>query len=457
MGVVYEAYDHELQCRVALKTLRQLTPDTLARFKREFRSLQGVHHPNLVRLGELISTGDEWFFTMELVEGDDFLAFVRPADPRRQSLMQVSPKISSSNRDNLETAPTARFGRNIEAVDAGDAESVRFDDERLRASLRQLGEALAKLHEEGIVHRDVKPSNIRVDENTGRVVLLDFGLVANLDSGASSSDHRVVGTPAYMAPEQAEDGGRRTGGRSLLHRRCPLRSADRATPVRRERDRDPRRQAAPGRPARERAGERGCPGPRRALHAAPAKRPFEAPDRREARARDAEPHRALEDDAAAHVALGAAVRRARRRARPARKSARRGPLGADRFRPRSRGVGGRQELPRPALPGRAREGREHVHPDGALLRARGRSLQGLRRRHRLAHPLPHAPAERRGARALADEARAARAGLPGAPTRRPRSRRSRRRRSPDGPARAPRPGVRGARAICSYASRRATP
>ncbi len=204
MGVVYEAYDHELQCRVALKTLRQLTPDTLARFKREFRSLQGVHHPNLVRLGELISTGDEWFFTMELVEGDDFLAFVRPADPRRQSLMQVSPKISSSNRDNLETAPTARFGRNIEAVDAGDAESVRFDDERLRASLRQLGEALAKLHEEGIVHRDVKPSNIRVDENTGRVVLLDFGLVANLDSGASSSDHRVVGTPAYMAPEQAK-------------------------------------------------------------------------------------------------------------------------------------------------------------------------------------------------------------------------------------------------------------
>jgi serine/threonine protein kinase/tetratricopeptide (TPR) repeat protein len=202
MGLVFEAYDHELDCRVALKTLRQLTPDSLARFKREFRSLQGIHHPNLVRLGELISTGDEWFFTMELVEGDDFLGFVRPADPRRRSIMQLSPKTGSSSREgSMETAPTAPFGRGMERD--GEAEHARYDEARLRASLRQLGEALAKLHEEGIVHRDVKPSNIRIDR-AGRLVLLDFGLVAEIDAGTPSSDHRIVGTPAYMAPEQAK-------------------------------------------------------------------------------------------------------------------------------------------------------------------------------------------------------------------------------------------------------------
>src|SRR5579864_8228987 len=77
MGVVYEAIDRERGTRVAIKTLRYLEAESLAGLKREFRAMQDLHHPNLVSLGELVSEGDQWFFTMELVSGREFLDHVR--------------------------------------------------------------------------------------------------------------------------------------------------------------------------------------------------------------------------------------------------------------------------------------------------------------------------------------------------------------------------------------------
>ncbi len=203
MGVVFEAFDKERNARVALKSLKRLASrkqgaQALLRFKREFRALQDLHHRNLVSLGELIGAGDQWFFTMELVEGLDLLAYVRPRAPMEaEGVAMLEPASEHRTGSYPDDAPMQFLRVPSQRLKVP---MMALDEGRLRSALPQLASGLEALHAAGKVHRDIKPSNIRVTP-AGRVVLLDFGLVAEV-SERPSLDGDITGTPAYMAPEQ---------------------------------------------------------------------------------------------------------------------------------------------------------------------------------------------------------------------------------------------------------------
>ena len=198
MGVVYEAFDEINAVPVALKLLPVVSPDMLLRFKREFRAVADVRHPNLVRLGELVSEGSQWFFTMELVQGIDLMSYVRGVEPAsRPSLApRAGLRRADADRDARRGGPPLRSFVRPAARLPRPAGNYRED--RLRPALAQLARALAALHAAGAVHRDVKPSNVLVTAE-GRAVLLDFGLVSAASIETTQSG---AGTPEYMAPEQ---------------------------------------------------------------------------------------------------------------------------------------------------------------------------------------------------------------------------------------------------------------
>lgn len=209
MGVVYEAIDQSNGRHVALKTMRAQSGDALLRFKQEFRALQDIHHPNLITLGDLLEEAGQWWFSMELVRGVNFLAHVRPVLSREPQNSQIGfgetapqpaaapVEVKAEPTERSENKPDAAVHPRQFSADPPGAHPS-FAETRLRAALQQLIDGLHALHVAHKVHRDIKPDNALVTEQ-GRVVILDFGLIGE----AQQLESAVIGTIAYMAPEQA--------------------------------------------------------------------------------------------------------------------------------------------------------------------------------------------------------------------------------------------------------------
>ena len=162
MGVVYRAVDPALGRPVAVKVLRPevaARPGAAARFAREGRALAALAGDHVVRVYAVGEDAGRPYLAMERLDGETLAARL--------------------DRGRLPVAEAVRVGREVAA-------------------------GLAAVHAAGIVHRDVKPGNVWLDRATGRAVLLDFGLALAPDRGESLTlAGGVLGTPAYMAPEQA--------------------------------------------------------------------------------------------------------------------------------------------------------------------------------------------------------------------------------------------------------------
>lgn len=160
-GYVFRARDTELDRVVALKIQRAgsfASDEEIERFLREAKSVAQLKHPSIVAIHDTLRTEDEiCYLVTEFVDGVSLEEFFEPTDGNYREIARVIAEIS---------------------------------------------DALHYAHQHGVVHRDVKPSNILIDQD-GHPHVMDFGL-AKRDSGDTmTSDGRVMGTPAYMSPEQA--------------------------------------------------------------------------------------------------------------------------------------------------------------------------------------------------------------------------------------------------------------
>src|SRR4030095_9641152 len=161
MGAVYSAFDRQLTRVVALKTILPemgASPAALKRFKQEVLLAPKIVHKNVVRIFDMGEDAGTKFITMEFIEGVDL-----------KDLIQRRGKLPPE-----------------EAV----------------AIIRQVCNGLEAAHAEGVVHRDLKPQNIMLDEN-GHAMVMDFGIAQSGPSGGLTQTGAFVGTPDYMSPEQA--------------------------------------------------------------------------------------------------------------------------------------------------------------------------------------------------------------------------------------------------------------
>lgn len=172
LGVVHQAYDRVGQRLVAIKAAPRISSsdDSPALLLQEARITADLEHPSIVTVYDVGQTGDSDFYVMTLVEGRTLAEQIQEYHGGRMS----------------------RSG----------GENLRLLQE-LITCVAQICEAIAHAHERSILHRDIKPGNVIVNR-TGHATIIDWGMARRLAPGVPSQASNIVGTPQYMAPEQAD-------------------------------------------------------------------------------------------------------------------------------------------------------------------------------------------------------------------------------------------------------------
>ena len=173
MGRVYKVHDAEINESVALKLLKpEIASDeqTIERFRNELKIARRISHKNVCRMYDIGREDDKYFITMEYVAGEDL-----------RSLLRKRGKLSTK-----------------EAVGIA----------------QQVCEGLVEAHRLGVVHRDLKPQNIMIDDG-GQAKIMDFGIARSVEAPGVTQTGVIIGTPDYISPEQA--GGEKADQRSDIY------------------------------------------------------------------------------------------------------------------------------------------------------------------------------------------------------------------------------------------------
>src|SRR5437879_11862119 len=162
MGAVYQAHDRELDRQVALKVIRgdmAANPEILRRFKQELILARQITHKNVIRIFDLGQADGIKFISMDYIDGQDLRSLAH--------------------------------------------EKGKLTPEEAASIIIQVCGALDAAHAAGVVHRDLKPQNIRVDKQ-GRATVMDFGIARSMEVTGMTQTGALLGTPEYMSPEQAK-------------------------------------------------------------------------------------------------------------------------------------------------------------------------------------------------------------------------------------------------------------
>ena len=201
MGVVFEAEQISLKRRVALKILPFTAghdEKQIGRFKNEAQAAARVEHPNIVPVYAVGHENGVHYYAMQLIDGQSLTKMLAELQPQGRA-SSVGTTAPGHPRAHAAAENRAR------SVSSGAPRSAGSTHDHVRAIARlgiQAAEALAAAHEYGIVHRDVKPSNLLVDDH-GKLWVTDFGLARCRESAGLTQSGDVLGTMRYMSPEQA--------------------------------------------------------------------------------------------------------------------------------------------------------------------------------------------------------------------------------------------------------------
>jgi WD40 repeat protein/serine/threonine protein kinase len=236
MGVVYRAWQPSLGRQVALKCmLRSGDPKAEARFSREIHALGRVEHPGIVKVFTSGSEADHWFFVMELVEGTDLAQVCDQLTGRNATDVDdtawrhaLSSACAAARSKEVSLGSAEHFARRLARPRGGAPASGETTADDVQASqargvsasagyvsemvdvIRQVAEAAHALHEAGVVHRDIKPGNIMISEESRAPILMDLGLaqIADETDGRLTRTRQFVGTLRYASPEQVLAAGK---------------------------------------------------------------------------------------------------------------------------------------------------------------------------------------------------------------------------------------------------------
>ncbi|MBN1307319.1 MAG: serine/threonine protein kinase [Chitinispirillaceae bacterium] len=169
MGAVFIGYQKSLKRKVAVKLFPKQAENAgnyRIHFREEAEIVAVLNHPNIVQVIDMGETSEFLFIVMQLVAGEDLRSMI--------------------HRHQLHPVPSKRL----------------IDLQKVLGIMLPVLDALSYAHEEGVIHQDIKPGNILIEERTGRIYLADFGIARSAMNEEGDEPAMIMGTPMYIAPEQ---------------------------------------------------------------------------------------------------------------------------------------------------------------------------------------------------------------------------------------------------------------